>query len=297
MKLVEPARRLTQKVPANVRGIALMLGGTLLVTINLIFIRNLRDLPPSEVVFLRYAFALIALVPWIVKTQATVFHTRFPGLHALRAVLAVASSIAWVYAVPRVPLAEAMALNFLSPIFLAIGAVLFLGERSLGTRWTGAAFGFAGMLIILRPGFEVVTAASLIVVFSAVIWSVCLLLMKILLRTDSALTIVAYLYVFGLLIVFPFCLPVWEWPTLQHLLWLVLLGPVSAIAQLAFVQAYKLAEATAVVPADFMRLVWASMIGYAVFGEVPEVWTLIGGGLIFAATAYLTLAERARASV
>jgi drug/metabolite transporter (DMT)-like permease len=191
-------------------------------------------------------------------------------------------------------MAEAVALNFLSAIFLGIGAIIFLGEASFPARWWAAAVSFIGMLVIIRPGVEAVSPGSLSVVASALLWSTSLLIMKVLLRTDSSLGLVAYLYVFGMLLLLPLTLVTWQWPSLEEILWLALMGVTSSLGSLAVAQAFKEADTTAIVPVDFTRLVWASIIGYVFFHEVPGVWTLVGGLIIFGSTTYLTLTERAR---
>ena len=142
--------------PPNVRGIALMLFGTLIVTINLAFIRFLReDLPAFELLLLRYLFSLVVIAPLIVNTgPAKVFRTCRLDLYLCRGLFATISVALWYHALPLVPLAESIALNFLSVLFFAVGAVLFLGENSVASRWWAIVAGFAGMFLVLRPGFE-----------------------------------------------------------------------------------------------------------------------------------------------
>ena len=173
----------------NVRGIALMLFGTFIVTINLVFIRFLReDLPSFELLFVRYLFSLVIVAPLIIRTGGLkVFRTQRLGLYVFRGFLAALSIALWYHALPSLPLAEGIALNFLSALFFAAGAVLFLGEASMRSRWLAIALGFAGMLVILRPGFDTVSLAALLVIASAAVWGVCMLQMKVLVRTDSAI--------------------------------------------------------------------------------------------------------------
>ena len=279
----------------NSRGILLMAGGTLLATATLVFIRLLgRDLPTAEIIFLRYAFALLAIAPWILRVGiGNTFATSRPRLrlHGIRGAIATISTGAWYYAITVVPLAQALALNCLAAIFVTIGAVVFLGEKADARRWTAVLTGLFGAWIILRPGFQAVSTGSMIVVCSAVGYGATMLFIKVLARTDSPLTIVAYLYVFNVIYsAIPAAL-VWETPSLTHVVWLVVIGLLSSLGHLAITQAFKEGDATAVVPADFTRLAWAALLGYVVFSEIPDVWTIAGALVIFASTTLLAYLE------
>lgn len=270
-----------------------MAGGTLLTTATLVFIRLLgRELPTIEIIFLRYLFALLAIAPWILRVGLhDTFATRRLGLHGFRGVVATVSTLAWYYGITLVPLAQALALNCLAAIFVTIGAVAFLGEKADGRRWMAVLTGLFGAWIILRPGFQVVSTGSMIIVGSALGWGATMLLMKIMTRTESPMTIVVYLYVFNLVYSAVPAAIVWETPSLTHVAWLVVIGILSSVGHLAIAQAFKEAEATAVVPADFTRLAWAALLGYIVFSEIPDVWTLVGALVIFASTTLLAYLE------
>jgi len=270
-----------------------MAGGTLLTTATLVFIRLLgRDLPTAEIVFLRYTFALLAIAPWILRVGVgNTFATSRLGLHGIRGAIATISTGAWYYAITVVPLAEALALNCLAAIFVTIGAVVFLGEKADVRRWTAVLTGLFGAWIILRPGFQAVSTGSMIVVCSAVGWGATMLFIKVLARTDSPLTIVAYLYVFNVIYSAVPAALVWETPDLTHVVWLVVIGLLSSVGHLAIAQAFKEGDATAVVPADFTRLAWAALLGYVVFSEIPDLWTIAGALVIFASTTLLAYLE------
>ena len=283
-----------EKQSANAKGIVLMLTGTLILTFNLVITRTLgQDIPPFEIVFFRGLFSLLALTPVLVRMgPARVFRTSAIGLHALRAGLAAFMSAAWYYAIVRVPLADAVAINFVSAIFVAVGAVLFLGEPSVFRRWLAVAFGVLGMLIIVRPGFNVISVGLMVAIASAVLWSGSTLLLKLLVRRDSSVTLMVYLYGFGTLFSLPLALMDWQPLSATHLAMLAVMGFISAAGAFCTTQAFKLADATAVIPVDFMRLVWAAAVGFFVFSEVPTVWVFIGGGVIFASTTFLAFSER-----
>ena len=285
--------RLYSDAAGNSRGIVLMATGTFLTTAPLVFIRLLgHDLPTIEIVFLRYLFALIAIVPWILRAGVgATFRTRRLGLHGIRGVITVVSTTAWYYGITVVPLAEALALNCLAAIVVTVGAVLFLGETAGVRRWTAVFVGLAGAWLILRPGLQAVSANSMIVVFSALGWGATMLFMKVLSRTDSAITIVVYLYVFNVLLSSVPAVMAWVAPNLTHLLWLAIIGVLSSVGHLAIAQGFKEAEASAIIPADFTRLAWAAVLGFLVFDEVPDIWTIAGASVIFASTTFIAYRE------
>ena len=285
--------RLYSGAAGNTRGILLMAVGIFLGTATLVFIRLLgRDLPTVEIIFLRYLFTLVAITPWVLRTGVgATFRTERLGFHGLRGVIAVVSTMAWYYGITVVPLAEAMALNCLTAIFVTIGAVLFLGETAGVRRWTAVCVGFVGACIILRPGLQVVSTGSMFIVFSALGWSATLLFMKAMSGTESPITIVVYLYVFNILFSSLPTAFAWVMPSPIHLVWLAVIGVLSAAAHLAIAQAFKVAEASAIIPVEFTRLAWAAFLGYVVFTEVPDVWTIVGASVIFASTTLIAYRE------
>ncbi|MFQ5546222.1 MAG: DMT family transporter, partial [Acidiferrobacterales bacterium] len=160
-------------------------------------------------------------------------------------------------------------------------------EKVFLWRWGALIVGFVGALIIIRPGFKVIDVGSLLVLSSAAIWAGAIIIIKILSRTDSSVTITAYM----VLLMTPLSLiPAaffWVWPNFEQWLWLVFVGVSGTLAQLGMAQAFRVAEATAVLPLDFMKLVWGAGIGYLLFAEVPDAGVWIGGATIFAAATYI----------
>ena len=284
---------LNSGVSGNVRGILLMAIGTFLSTTYLVFIRLLsRDLPIVEILFLRYLFTLVAIMPWVLRAGVgTTFRTKRLGFHGLRGVVVVVSTMAWYYGISVVPLAEALALNCLAAIFVTIGAVLFLGETAGIWRWSAVCVGLFGAWIILRPGLQVVSTGSMIILFSALGWGATMLFMKALSRTETPITIVVYLYIFSILFSSVPTMFAWVTPTPTQLVWFAAIGVLSSVGHLAVAQAFKEGEASAIVPADFTRLAWAAFLGYVVFDEVPDIWTIVGAIVIFASTTLIAYRE------
>ncbi|MFQ5546107.1 MAG: DMT family transporter, partial [Acidiferrobacterales bacterium] len=158
-------------------------------------------------------------------------------------------------------------------------------------RWSALIVGFLGALIIIRPGIKSIDLGSLLVLGSAATWACAIIIIKMLSRTDSSVTITAYM----VLLMTPLSLiPAvfyWAWPDFEQWLWLVFVGVSGTLAQLGMAQAFRVAEATAVLPFDFMKLIWGAAIGYLLFTEVPDVGVWIGGITIFAAATYIVYRE------
>ena len=189
------------------------------------------------------------------------------------------------------PIAKVTALGFTAPIFMAILAVIVLGERFRIYRWSAIFLGFVGMLIILRPGLVVIDTGALLVIGSAVLWAVAMLIIKIQSRTESSLTIVAYMGIF--LGVFSIAPALWVWQPfeLQTLGLMVLIGLFGSIAQMAISESLKETDPTALMPFDFLKLIWTAMIGAWFFAEIPDMFTWIGATVIFSSGLFIAFRE------
>ncbi len=246
---------------------------------------------PFEIAFFRQVFGLAVLTPWLLRYGLAPFRTRRIRLHGLRAAFNLVAMLAYFTAVSLMPLADVMALAFAAPIFTTLLAIPVLGEVVRLRRWVAILFGFIGVLVILRPGITVMQTGSMLVLLSAAVWACALIVIKTLGRTESSLTITIYMS----LLMAPFSLiPAlffWQWPDLRQLAWLVAIGAFGTIAQLMLVQSLKEAETQVVMPADFLKLIWAAALGFLLFGEVPDAFTWIGGAMIFASTTYIAWRE------
>ena len=223
------------------------------------------------------------------------------GLHVFRAVVGMLAMFIWFTAVTLVPLAEAVALNFTLPLFATAGAALFLRETVGLRRWGATACGFLGMLIILRPGFNEITYATWLPVIAAFFMAVSVLTVKRLSATESPATVVLYMNLFMTPLSLPPALLVWNWPSLQAFLACVALGLLAMIAHLALTRSYAKADASAVMPFDYMRLPFIALFAYALYGETADGWTWLGAGVIALSTFYIArreayLARRAKAN-
>lgn len=271
-----------------------MLAATAVLTCMHATVRHVGDgMHPFEITFFRNLFGLVAILPLAMRAGFASMKSRQPGLQVLRSLFGLVAMLTWFYALSVVPIAQATALSFTSVIFGSIGAALVLGERMRLRRWSAVVAGFVGALVILRPGVGDVDPAALMVVLSSTCWAAAMLTVKRLSTTDSVVCIVTWNSVLLTLLSLPVAIPVWTTPSTEQLLWLGLIGVLATLGHLAMTSAFKVSAATVVFPVDYTRLVWASLIGYLAFSEVPDVWTWVGGTIIFASTTYIAYREAA----
>ncbi len=279
-------------MPGTSLGILLMVASTIGFAGMHAAVRHLSaDLHPFEIAFFRNFFGLVAIAPWFLRLGLRPLRTRRFGLHLTRALINVAAMLMFFTAVTLTPLAQLQALGFTAPLFATVLAVIFLGERVRLRRWSALIIGFSGAMVIIRPGIADITLGSILVLASSATWAFALIAIKILTRTDSSVTITAYM----VLLMTPLSLIpaifVWQWPDPGQWVWLFAVGVVGTLSQMAMAQSFRVAEATAVLPFDFSKLIWGTLIGYFVFSEVPDVWTWIGGIIIFAGVSYIAYRE------
>lgn len=249
------------------------------------------DLHPFMIAFFRNLFTLILMAPFLLRAGPDAWKTKRPGLQAARGAVGVGAMLIWFYALTVLPLSESISLSFTSTIFLTMGAAVILGERVGVRRWVAVAVGFLGVVIVLRPGFQEIGIGAIAAIFSSLLWAVSLLMMKVLSRDDSNITIVFYASLYLTPLSLPAALWYWQTPTTEQFLMLIGMAGCSTIAHLCLTQAFRLADASAVMPIDYLRLIWVSALAFLLFGEVPEPLTWIGGSIIFASTLYITFRE------
>ena len=275
------------------RGIVLMCLSTIAFSIMHGLVRFVSEvLPPFQIAFFRNIFGLAFLLPLLMRSRFAILRTKQIGLHALRGVINMAAMLMFFTALAISPIAKVTALGFTAPIFMAILAVLVLGERFRIYRWSAIFLGFVGMLIILRPGLVAIDTGALLVIGSAALWAVAMIIIKIQSRTESSLTIVTYMGIF--LGVFSIAPAVWVWQPfgLQTLGFMVLIGLFGSIAQMAISESLKETDSTALMPFDFLKLIWTAIIGVWFFSEIPDIYTWIGATVIFLSGLFIAIRER-----
>ena len=276
----------------NLRGMALMFVAMIGHAASLGMVRQVSaELHTFEIVFLTTLTGITVLLPWFVRYGLEPFRTTRLGLHLVRTLLAVFGLTAWFHAVAITPLATAAALSFSAPIFTTVLAALVLHEMVGGARWFAVSLGVAGMLVILRPGLIAMELGPFLAVTSALSYAVTLIIIKVLSRTDSSVTILAYVMVLFLPLSLVQALLVWRWPSPETWMFLVAIGVIGTASQLMLTQALKEAETSVVMPLFFFQLIWLSVIGFAFFGEIPSVFAWIGGAMIIASGTFIAYRE------
>ena len=276
----------------NLRGILWMALFTLFMSAMHAAVRHVSgDLHPFEIAFFRLLFGFVIVLPWFIKLGWAPLKTRRFGLMSLRGVLNLTCMMAFFFGLSITPLAEVTALMFSAPIFATVLAMAVFGERAGARRWTAIAFGFAGTLVVVQPGFGTIGLGPILVLFAAFGWGICMVIIKSLGKTESSVTIITYMsLVMTPLSLIP-ALWVWQWPTDRQWMWLLVIGLLGGAGQMSMTEAMRAAETHAVAPVDFLKLIWISIIAFFVFGEGPGPYTWIGGVMIFGATAFIAWRE------
>jgi drug/metabolite transporter (DMT)-like permease len=257
----------------------------------------LRDisqvLPSSEVVFLRNVVSLMIMLPWMLRNHRNVLHATRPWLLCGRSAVNAVSMLAWGAAVARIPLADATAIGFTAPLFATACATFVLGERVGPRRWSAVGVGFFGMLLIVRPEASGLSTGAGLAILCAAATAWGTLLLKLLMRTENPNTVVFYLYAVAVPLTGIPAFVVWETPTLAQLGWIAIMGLLVTAGHQCHARSFSEADASAVLPFDFSKLLFAALIGFAFFAEVPDIWVWIGAGIIFVSSTYTARREAA----
>jgi|APTNR8051073442_1049403.scaffolds.fasta_scaffold06849_2 drug/metabolite transporter (DMT)-like permease len=254
------------------------------------------EVHPVQAAFFRNFFGVLFMLPWLVRAGGTgALRTGRPGMHVVRSVLGLTAMLLLFSALGMLPLADVTALSFTAPLFATAGAALVLREQVGRRRWTATLVGFLGAIVILRPDADTFTPEALVALGSAAAIAAAQLSVKALSRTENPNAMVL---IMGLLMTPMSLLPalfVWTWPSADTFAWIVLMGAVATVGQLCLVRAMAIADASAVMPFDFARLIFAALLGWLMFGEWPDGWTWVGAAVIVASTVYIARREAKRA--
>lgn len=274
-------------LPPTVRGAAWMvLYAACFAGMTAIVRHASKEVHPIEIAFVRNLAGFLFMVPLIARIGPATLRTQRFGMHTLRALSGIAAMFLLFTALAHIPIAETTALMFTTPLFATVGAALILKETVRARRWTATAIGFVGAVVILRPGEAMLAWPALFALGSAACIASSMLLVKSLSRTEPPETVVFYVSLLMTIMSLPPALLVWTWPSTEMWLWMAAVGIVSTVGQIGMTRAFAAAEASAVLPFDFSRLLFAAAIGFVAFGELPDLWTWVGAGMIFAAVLY-----------
>ncbi len=277
---------------AAIKGAAMMAAAALIISLMHVLVRDLSaDIHPIVIAFFRNIVGFTMLIPFLLRQDRTHWKSKQPRLQLFRGFIGTCALLSWFTALSLVPVADATAISFVTVLFITVGAALVLREKVGPRRWTAIVIGFIGTLIIIRPGADIFGPGALVALASTVFWAISLLCVKVLSRTDSSVTMVFYANVYLTIFSFIPALFFWVWPTWEQLGLMVIIGVMATIGHLWMAQSLKITDATVVAPVDYTRLLWTAAAGFVVFGEFPDIWTWVGGTIIFLSTVYITFRE------
>ncbi len=249
------------------------------------------DLPAAQAAFLRYILGLVFLIPMIRPILAARLTPRQLRLFGLRGLVHTVAVILWFFAMTRIPIAEVTAMNYLSPIYITLGAALFLGEKLPPRRLAAVIVALIGALIILRPGVKVIDPGHIAMLGTAIGFAAGYLIAKQLSGEVSAVVVVGMLSITVTIGLAPFALAVWVTPTLGQLGWMFLVACFATAGHYTMTLAFAAAPLTVTQPVTFLQLVWAVLLGYLAFGEAVDGWVILGGAIIMASVSFITWRE------
>ena len=248
-------------------------------------------LPPGEAAFLRYAMGLVFLLPSLGALQAAHLTKRQWTLFSMRGFFHAGGVILWFYAMVRIPIAEVTAMGYLAPIYVTIGAAVFLGERLAARRIVAVLLGLAGAAIILRPGFREVSDGHLAMLMAAVVFAGSYLLAKIMADEVKPGVVVGLLSVFVTIGLAPFAFADWVTPNARELAFLAGVAVFATAGHYTMTLAFAAAPMTVTQPVTFLQLIWATLLGALWFGEAVDIWVILGGIVILGSVTFITWRE------
>ncbi len=241
-----------------------------------------KEMGPAQIVAFRNIICLAVVLIVLARIGWDKGRTTTLGRHVIRNTIHFAAQFGWFYAIARIPIAEVFAIEFTAPIMTALLAAIFLGERLTPVRITAVALGFAGVLVILRPGAAIINPAALAALAAAFGYACTYIYTKDLVGRDGPLVILLWMNAVQLPLAMAFSAPVWVWPTEPMWPWIATVGITGLFSHYALSSALAAADATVVVPLDFLRLPLAAGVAWVMYGETVGANVFIGAGIIFA---------------
>ncbi|HET9160650.1 MAG TPA: DMT family transporter [Caulobacteraceae bacterium] len=293
---MDKSRSGRDRLPANVQGALWILGSAVAFTAMTTLVKFLgEDYPASLQTFYRQASGVIVLAPWILRDPVKAFKTTRPGILLFRASAGTLAMILSFIAYQKLPLADANALSFTRALWLVPLAGLLLGEKIGPGRIVAVVVGFAGVLLMLRslsqPGHAAIGWPQLAALASAALFAFTIAGMKVVMRDNTALVVLTWSSVLGLVAAIPPALFAWRWPTWPDLGLLAAMGAFAVVTQACYTKGVQLGDAAAIAPIDYTRLVFAAITGFVFFKEVPGMLTIAGAAIVVAASLFITWRE------
>ncbi len=250
-----------------------------------------QDLNPIIICFYRCLMGLIFISPWMIKNNFKLLKSNNLKLQISRSIINVFSMICWFSAIGLMHFEKAAALGFSTPLFTTILAIILLKEKIRFHRTAALIIGFIGIIVIIRPGFVPLEIGAGLLLLSALMFSFVLIIVKKLSSIDESQTIIFYHLLFSTPIFFILSLFYWQDINLSQLMIFSFMGATGLLSHWCLAQAFKLSDTTFVMPLQFTKLIWASLIGLLIFSEQPDLWTWFGAIIIFISVIYITYRE------
>ena len=269
--------------------------GVLFTVLNATMKKLAHELDPWLVGFLRYVLGAMVMLAPALRFGVRELWPKAPKLQVVRGLFHAGGMLLWFAALPMVSITDLTAIGFSVPIFICLGAVLFLGERMTGARWIAVLVGFSGVLLVVNPfdgaGFSGISTGMLLMLASAPVFAGSFLVAKVLTRHERSDIMVLWQHLLVTLLLLPFALAAWAMPAPGEWALLLLCGFLGAGGHYCMTRSFRVADISAVQSMKFLELVWAALLGLAMFGTTPGGWTLAGGVVILASTLWLARRE------
>jgi drug/metabolite transporter (DMT)-like permease len=280
------------------RGIALILASTVFLGASDVTAKYLSaTLPSIEIAWIRFlVFGLIMVPAMLPGSPRFALRTGRLRLQIMRGTALVSSSLLFISGLGFLPIAEASATGFIAPLFVTALSIVWLRESVGLRRWLATAVGLVGVLIILRPGTGAFHPAALFPIVSALAWACTLIMTRMMSGHERAVTTMAYSSITGVCILTALMPLVWVAPSRHDILFGIFIGIASTAGQWIVVLAFRYADASVLAPFSYTQLLWVSILGFLVFGEIPDLWTVTGAAFIVASGLYTAHRERVRRS-
>ncbi|PHQ70576.1 MAG: EamA family transporter [Sneathiella sp.] len=257
-----------------------------------VIVRHLGStMPAIEAAFIRYFLGSLIILPLVIRHWNGIPKAATSRLYAVRGLVHGIGVMLWFYAMARIPIAEVVAIGYVAPIFVTLGAAVFLGEKLHMRRIAGVLCGFVGAMIILRPGFQEISLGQLAQLCAAPLFATSFIIAKKLSATQSSSIIVGMLSISCTIVLLPGAIWQWRPPTMDEIAWLALTALIATTGHFTMTKAFQAAPITVTQPLGFLQLIWAALLGMLLFNEALDPYVFIGGGLVVGAATYISHRE------
>ena len=275
------------------RGIVLLVAAMALFSCSDVTAKYLnKSLPPVEIAWMRYGAYMVFMLPFMVRSGGVALRSADPRLQIFRGIAMLGSAVIFIWATRFLPLADATATAFVSPLFITILSIPLLGERVGIYRWSAIAAGLVGVLIVVRPGGHGFQLAGGLPILSSLCWAFAIILTRRMAGRDSLMTTLIYSAISGFAVMTLLLPSVFVVPNPAQIGLGCLIGIFSTAAQWLVALAYRQADASLLAPFGYSQIIWATSFGFIVFGAIPDHWTLLGAAIIIASGLFTAHRER-----